>query len=435
MVPVRSDVLERLAADVRDFATPRFQLGNDLRRLQAVVQADAPEAVILYCARILEALSADAVARLRQVPSPNVFSNLQTLEWLGRAGRTVLYWAHALRRLGNVVRHLDGLVGGDQARLAVLFGERWLQWYFCDFSHGCRLASLTRDGQPLGVGGGALAEAMCRLEELEQAMVSGSADNIVAEMAACPAFTATPILPAVLADILLSRRQPAAALGVLKTALARFDGDLRLQQLMGLCLSRQQEFSPALQWLEPLRGQSHDDGETAGITAGVYKRIWLADRTRQDALKTSHQDYRRAWEISKKSEVYVGINAATTALWLDHPDEARQLATDVENVLRRRAEDLPSDLAGLDFQFWDQLTLAEARLLQGDWPAARNIYENTFHASCPARGRHRSGSPAARRDSREIGITTARYWPQYRRLTMETLKTIVALGYHIQRAG
>jgi tetratricopeptide (TPR) repeat protein len=380
MNDVASAVLDRLRPEVIGFATERFCLGDALRHLGIVTQSVVPEAMILYSARILEALSADAVDRLRQSPSTNTFSNLQTLEQLGRVGTAALYWAHALRRQGNYVRHIEGRVDPTQARLAVLFTERWLEWFFCQFSHGCRLPGLTRDGQPLGLGSGKTIQLMCRLEQLGNQAQSAALEAEAVELAAETGFAETPLLPAVLAEILLSHRQAAPARRVLEGALAAFPTDLRLRQLMGLCLSRQQQLAQALAWLEPLRREFRDDGETAGITAGVYKRIWQADRSQRDALKQSHREYRRAWEVSGEKTVYLGINAAATALWLDLRDEARKLAAEVERILRRRAATLPGDLhaATLDFQFWDRLTLAEALLVQGQWQPAYEMYTGTF---------------------------------------------------------
>ncbi len=54
-------VLARLAAAVHDYRTDLFDLGEDLDRLERVRRATAPEAVVLYCARILEALAACAL--------------------------------------------------------------------------------------------------------------------------------------------------------------------------------------------------------------------------------------------------------------------------------------------------------------------------------------------------------------------------------------
>ena len=49
--------LSRLMPEVLTFATPSFELRNDLERLLDVREAGANEAVIFYASRILEALA------------------------------------------------------------------------------------------------------------------------------------------------------------------------------------------------------------------------------------------------------------------------------------------------------------------------------------------------------------------------------------------
>src|SRR5262245_1035701 len=121
MNPDFVDSVSALLPKVRDFATPQFSLRDDLAHLNVVSRSDAPESVIFYSGRILEALTHAALRRLGQEPSPNVFSNLQTLEHFNRMTAANRYWSHSLRRLGNLVRHIDGRVGPNEATLAALF--------------------------------------------------------------------------------------------------------------------------------------------------------------------------------------------------------------------------------------------------------------------------------------------------------------------------
>jgi hypothetical protein len=123
-----------------------------------------------------------------------------------------------------------------------------------------------------------------------------------------------------------------------------------------------------------------DDDETAGITAGVCKRLWLADRSKQEWLVKSHRLYLHGWERSKHTNAYLGINAATTAVWLDRREEARPVAEGVRLLLQRRAAALAKHPHNPDLalNYWDQVTLAEAELLLGDGEAARRTYHHAF---------------------------------------------------------
>jgi hypothetical protein len=87
--------LARLVPEAREYATSRFVLQHNLTHLGAVIRAEAPEAVILYCARILESLAGDALRNLGQVPGASVFGNLEVLEHLSRLDTAVRYWALA----------------------------------------------------------------------------------------------------------------------------------------------------------------------------------------------------------------------------------------------------------------------------------------------------------------------------------------------------
>jgi tetratricopeptide (TPR) repeat protein len=389
MEDFREDPLARLAKEVLEYASPSFVLKDDLRLLVAVNRVGAPEAVILYCARILDTLTGDALRRVGQTPSVNIFSNLQVLEQLNRIGSVARYWAHAVRRLGNVVRHIHRRIDPDEAVLSSLFTEGCLEWFFCDFSHGHRLKGLTRDAGPLGlVGGHEFRAHMTSLKKLHAADAVPHEHLNPAAVESDPRFFSTPVLAAILGEIRLSRNELEHAFRVLDAGLAKFPNDVRLRQLMGLHWSRKLEFEKALTWLEPLFDRSDADDETVGITAGVYKRMWEADRTNQHALEKSHRAYRDAWKNSGKKNTYLGINCAMTSLCRGRVEDARRQAKEVEEVLNARVAAAPPGPGDpcLTLSFWDQVTLAEARALQGDLIDAQRNYDSAFAAYADRHG-------------------------------------------------
>jgi hypothetical protein len=368
--------LGRLAQEPLQYATARFVLRNDLERLIGVRRADAPEAVILYCARILEALSADAIGHLGLEPSANVFSNLELLEYLNRLDTAARYWAHALRRLGNQIRHIQRCISREEADLAVQFAERWLEWYFCRFSHGLRLTSLTQNQAPLGLSLREEEDRLLRLvEELET-----QPGRAGAELLDAPAFLQTPILPAAAAEVLLGQKRGPEALRLLEAALERFPDDVRLRQLMGLHWRRAGALDRALAYLLPLCADSARDEETAGIVAAIRKQQWLDSRDNHVLLADAHRGYGEAWNASGKRNTWLGINAAATALFLGKVTLTRRLAAEVRSTLRDRAARLPSTLRGTEFAFnyWDEVTLAESHLVIGERTAAERLYSEAF---------------------------------------------------------
>jgi tetratricopeptide (TPR) repeat protein len=370
--------LDRLVPAVAGYATDRFSVADDLDRLERVRRVQAPEATVLYCARILEVLAADALTAIEMASRPNVFGNLELLESLNLIPTATRHWAHALRRLGNLVRHIHRRILPEDAELGVHFLERWLEWFFHGFRYGQRLPALTRDAAPLGLSADAELHATMRLLEAEDADLGAAARQMDPGLGG--RLPVTPTLPAVLAELLLDRGDHASAEALLRAALARFPDDLRLRQLQGLYFSRTGRLQEALAWLEPLYEEHGDDGETAGITAGAYKRAWFEVRSRQDWLESSHRAYRQAWKKSKQSNGYLGINAATTSLWLGRPAESCKIAETVSELLRSQMAALAkfSGDEDLAFNFWQHMTLAEADLLLGRLPEAQDRLRRTI---------------------------------------------------------
>jgi tetratricopeptide (TPR) repeat protein len=180
--------------------------------------------------------------------------------------------------------------------------------------------------------------------------------------------------------MLLDREEFDAAKVVLERVLQVFSADQRLHQLMGLLGSLTGNLPMALEHLEPLYQQSSDDGETAGITAGIYKRLWKEERSNLDWLRKSHAAYQHGWEQSHLGNAYLGINTATTALWLGRPSESRTIAIKVRELVRRRIAALNARLK-LNLDYWDRVSLAEAELLIGNLSAARDVYQKALDPS------------------------------------------------------
>jgi hypothetical protein len=156
---------------------------------------------------------------------------------------------------------------------------------------------------------------------------------------------------------------------------------------VGLSYSRQKDFDQARHWLEPLLERHRDDEETLGISAGLFKRL---AETRDDRawLTRAHRAYLRGWECSRHTNAYLGINAASTALFLGQPTLAEELGSSVRDLLLRRLALLGGTSANASavLGYWDSVTLAEAHLLLGDFAAARTSYREAFARQAAGRG-------------------------------------------------
>jgi hypothetical protein len=359
------------AADEWMYSTEHFDLRSDLANLDRVHKAGAAEATIFYCARILEALAAGSLQRLGVTPSDNVLTNLQRLQNFDPGPRTTHYCANALRRYGNEVRHIKRAITTDDADIALLFAERFVDWFF--------RSSPTKPGP--GTGGRSLV--LSRRVEMRNVLSlidnpdvgpETIVDSLLGERSG--ELLETPALPAIVIERLLDSAAYSHARAVLTAALARFPDDLRLRQLTVLLPSRAGDLAGAIAALEELPAKARYDEESIGITAGVYKRMWRSEM-QPEWLIRSHAKYLDGWRRSKQTNSYLGINAAATALWMGQPARSRELARGVRDLLRgpTRAPTLRASRI-----FWEDVTLAEAELLLGELAEARTMYHRAFQS-------------------------------------------------------
>lgn len=347
-----------------------FSLQEDLNRLRAVTSIGALEATVFYAGRILEGIVRKALATLSIDPSRYLLNNLLLLEQLNLLPRVTCYWAHALRRLGNDVRHLQRPVGSADSTLALVLIERLLAWYLQAFPDSHR--SLQRDESLLDLGGPP------QLREVVEALEKPNADPLQFSRELFDGrrncLLSAPVLPAVLVQILVECGYTQEAEAVLEAALKKFSDDTRLRQLMGLCLSRSGKLREALQWIEPLSEQSLDDPETAGIHAGVHKRMWQEGHDLCHLAK-AQRIYFESWLRSRSSNAYVGVNAAAALLWLGRETESRFLAAECVVLLERRIHLLQRISEDRNLRTWDSLAFAEALFLAGNLEKSRSTYQ------------------------------------------------------------
>jgi len=366
-----------LPLEMSGYATERFVLADELVRLAQVQRAGAVEAEIFYTARLLEVLAIEALKALSVEATSAVFANLEMLMQLGVLPAATGQWAHGLRRSGNEVRHVQRMVSPRDAELAALFAERWLVWFFRDFVRGPRLHRMQTASVCLHPAASPVRGIMTQLEtgQFDGHTLLGPGHAIILE---------APALPAVAAEILIDREDFRGADGVLTAALGKFPDDLRLKQLKGLRFSREGKLNEARRVLEPLYERYGDEEETVGIAAGLFKRLWYANPADTDSLAHSHRAYIKGWKSSKRTNAYLGVNAATTALFLEKRDLMQDLALNVRDLLLKRAELLaagpPEQHCSLGF--WDLCSLGEALVLLGDLHAARRRYREAIEGHC-----------------------------------------------------
>lgn len=373
-------------------------LEGDLANLNKVYAAGAAEAVVFYCARILEAILKDSQQLFFGEDSnprskkPTLADIEQQLFDYNQLKQNRYYWAKGLRLLGNDVRHSLRKIKADEADCALVFLEFILVWYFCEFPLGPRQNTIYKGQARIDRAGGNLLPDLAwsldssRLNPQKLKIIFGPHEQDYLKK-----FSTNFTFPLLLIDIFIAQGDHASAsrlIDGLASYAYKQKGALRDRffQLHGLLLSREERLEEAMQILEKedarQRARSERlDVETTGILAGVYKRIW---KQKQDEgfLRKSSETYRQGWRDCKNT--YLGINAATTALWLNNPLESQQIAREIKGKLEKRRQMIQQKTdSRYDLNYWDIVTLAEAKLLSNDLPGACELYRTAFDKYSP----------------------------------------------------
>jgi len=184
-----------------------------------------------------------------------------------------------------------------------------------------------------------------------------------------------PIIAAVMVEVLMDRGNQELTLEVIDECLARYPNSLRLKQLHVLHLSRQDQLENAIELGEALLREENNNEETIGILSGAYKRLWSKHGSRK-WLERSHHLYARGWSVSGGSNLYLGINASATDIWLGNSRNAAKLATEIHQILSKRLLKMQNQKVNsqVHLGIWDQLTLAEATLQMQNFDEAADLF-------------------------------------------------------------
>ena len=352
---------------------------DQVRRLVAIPAEAAPEGVVFYCARMLDGICAGLVTRLGQKPSPNIFSNLMTVEALRLIDNISRELAHTLRRMGNGVRHSLADSTLEDVKLAIVLTREIVDWYEA-LEAGAQFAAARAalDGQidpDWGVVG---------VVALLAGVEAGDNQAIEALLKRRSDILSSRFLATLCAEALIACGRARDAEDLLAASADAFGSDQRHQQLSALVLSRTGRLEEAVKAADTLLKRYPDDDETSGIAGGIYKRRWDRDPSQTGALKKAHELYKKQWERGKRINAYLGVNAASTLVYLGDIEGARVIAAEVVAAMARRDAALAS--AGLTPQdgglsaYYDEVSRAEAILVSGDARAARAAYDAAFRA-------------------------------------------------------
>lgn len=359
-----------------------FLLG-EVRSLLAVPLERAPEGVILYAARILDATCAELVTRLGKRPSKTVFSNLLKVDAHRLIDHVTRQFAHTVRDMGNDVRHIGRRTRSpEDARIAIVLARELIGW-FAGHVKVDHLEEMTvllhntiKDDWNAVSAINLVREAHRHRPDIVDRL-EGMQDSLLA----------SDFLAALAAEAMIQASRLDAAGALIARAEARHPSSVKLAQLHALVLSRSGRIDEAVARANSLVRLSGENDESLGIASGIYKRRWAKDPGKPgaaDALSNAHDIYFKTWDNGDKDNAYLGINAAATALFMGQSALAVSIAHDIVRKMKERDERLAahgfepdrSDSA----DYYDQVTRAEALLIVGESDAARAAYAAAFSA-------------------------------------------------------
>ncbi|NVJ60446.1 MAG: tetratricopeptide repeat protein [Gammaproteobacteria bacterium] len=361
-------LINQFPDEVLSFKMQHFHLKNDLAQLSKAYQYDIREATIFYSGRILEALSSHAVSALGGKAKANVFANLEYIDDFHFFNNSTRFWAHALRRLANQVRHLLSDLEHDAHHISVALLNNWIEWFFVDYPLGPKLSNFkTSDDSSI--------EVVQLINQLSRNLNQDSFDAIKFNQQH-KELLLHPALISIIIEKLLDKGSFTEADQLIEQALERSPDDLRLRQLFGLSMSRQSKLEKAMNTLQQLNKSFPNDDETMGILGGLFKRVWsnTGDNT---YLNRSGKLYQQGWKNSRERNTYLGINAASIKLWQGKLEETQAIAKSITEQFKVKqqilSDKLPNQQQSLNF--WDKETLAQAYFLAGQSDEAFNLYK------------------------------------------------------------
>ena len=380
--------MRRFATEGVELEDTGFALQSELDALERVSEIGAHEAVIFHCARVFEVVLRRAVDDILGERSATIYGSMSRLTEIGLLrGKIQTTLFHALRRLGNEVRHVHRQVVQLDAELALSVASEVLGWHVARQT-GADILHHQLDQKD------GLAELFRLLLDLEK-----QGDDVAPLVQFWRGHSQefnyqTPALSTLVIDVLMAHGGEEnfnTANEFIQASLARFPDDVRLRQLNGWCLRQRSFLDESIAELESLVTPQTTDPESLGLLAGTLKRRWddddfwtgRAQRKRDALLKRIADLYRRGWRQSRYTQTYVGINAAAMALLSGDSSSASRVAQQVLVLFEHRMgkQGVVDGVRWVDY--WDQATYAEANLILGHFDVARANYRDAMatHAS------------------------------------------------------
>jgi hypothetical protein len=341
-------------------------LASELNKITKFRNSDAPEIIAFYAGRIVEAMVSLAITKLNLPAGDGKVSTLlDILSTHGKIDEGTLSIAHAIRRYGNQVRHLERAIHSNEESTIIGLLQLWVEWFerVVFPSSSSTLESSANQWsdktdllrQLTYPKSGALDEHIQKLDQREALLTEAALAEFSAERAVdfrsqyADAFTAEVI--------------------------ARFPRSVRAKQMRALYYSRNGNPDGAINILSKFLNNHYrnPDRETFGILGGAYKNKWIET---SNAIELSNADkyYKQGADFYPK-DYYLRINLAATSLWKGELSQSRSHANSALQSLAESGFVINTGDKCDGFDYWIVATIAEANLLAGKAKRAAYLYE------------------------------------------------------------
>ena len=375
-----------LPAALLDFERAGINLGEDIAQLQTQYKSESYTAVLFFCGRILECLTAEATSRLLGEATANAASNLRCLTELMAISPKRWSQLSVLHYLATDAVLARRTLHRSDADCALLLLDRLLTWFFVELEVGPQLPtggrtlpSVHQDNDP------SIAAVLLCLESTR--------DWLKAPEQSAGAFLATPAIAALYIDKALLELESNKQKGrkaivkrrlgeVMTRALRCFNADVRLRQLHGRVLGLEGDYPFSVRVLKTLNREHPGDSVTLSLLANQLRRH--AEQLKGDAMESAQvealQAYQRAWNCSQETDSRCGLQAAILGLRRGRTQRAESIASSIVDAYTRRWVSLGERFEFSGFQ--DVLILAHASLILGEAEYARRRYREAFEQGC-----------------------------------------------------
>ena len=151
------------------------------------------------------------------------------------------------------------------------------------------------------------------------------------------------------------------------------DENIRLQQLLSLALKKTGQNKSALKLLRKVKLKYPNDDETISLLASAYREEYRINSNIHDLTKSNNL-FKEVFDST--SNLYSGINASSTALYLKEFKESREIASRIIEIINEKMEVTKKELEELSL--WDVATMAEAYFITGELSKSRKTYRLFF---------------------------------------------------------